>query len=159
MQNFLDISLYRKNIYSLQQQSILRLKLTVPIFQNNNESESVYTSHVLKDPNGRVVCPALYVYVCPICNNTGHQVSHTKFISSYTEFLFRFFETLRNTNVDFNPKSLTLLTHQSISGHKHRPAAFKGLGLQIYLRRWLIWNFFYSSLCGFLVLDGLNDTG
>ena len=46
------------------------------IFQNNNESEAVYTSHVLKDPSGRVVCPALYVYVCPICNNTGHQ-AHT----------------------------------------------------------------------------------
>jgi len=44
--------------------------------KNNNESEAVYTSHVLKDPSGRVVCPALYVYVCPICNNTGHQ-AHT----------------------------------------------------------------------------------
>lgn len=44
--------------------------------KNNNESESVYTSHVLKDPDGKVVCPALYVYVCPICNNTGHK-AHT----------------------------------------------------------------------------------
>ena len=44
--------------------------------QNNNETEAVYTSHVLKDPSGRVVCPALYVYVCPICHNTGHQ-AHT----------------------------------------------------------------------------------
>ena len=35
----------------------------------------MYTSHVLKDPDGKVVCPALYVYVCPICNNTGHKVS------------------------------------------------------------------------------------
>ena len=43
--------------------------------QNNNESEAVYTSHVLKDTDGKVVCPALYVYVCPICNNTGHKVS------------------------------------------------------------------------------------
>ena len=42
--------------------------------QNNNESESVYTSHVLKDTDGKVVSPALYVYVCPICNNTGHKV-------------------------------------------------------------------------------------
>jgi len=44
--------------------------------KNNNESEAVYTSHVLKDPEGKVVCPALYVYVCPICNNTGHK-AHT----------------------------------------------------------------------------------
>ena len=34
----------------------------------------MYTSHVLKDTDGKVVCPALYVYVCPICNNTGHKV-------------------------------------------------------------------------------------
>ena len=46
------------------------------LLQNNNETEAVYTSHVLKDPSGRVVCPALYVYVCPICHNTGHQ-AHT----------------------------------------------------------------------------------
>ena len=31
-------------------------------FQNNNENEAVYTSHVLKDQEGRVVCPALYIY-------------------------------------------------------------------------------------------------
>ena len=48
---------------------------TVTMWQNNNESEAVYTSHVLKDTDGKVVCPALYVYVCPICNNTGHKVS------------------------------------------------------------------------------------
>ena len=48
---------------------------TVTMCQNNNESEAVYTSHVLKDTDGKVVCPALYVYVCPICNNTGHKVS------------------------------------------------------------------------------------
>jgi len=44
--------------------------------KNNNESESVYTSHVLKDPDNKVVCPALYIYKCPICNNTGHD-AHT----------------------------------------------------------------------------------
>eukprot|EP00090_Calanus_glacialis_P014479 TRINITY_DN23276_c0_g1_i1.p1 TRINITY_DN23276_c0_g1~~TRINITY_DN23276_c0_g1_i1.p1 ORF type:complete len:246 (-),score=59.36 TRINITY_DN23276_c0_g1_i1:455-1192(-) len=44
--------------------------------KNNNESESVYGSHVLKDPEGKVVCPALYIYKCPICNNTGHD-AHT----------------------------------------------------------------------------------
>jgi len=44
--------------------------------KNNNEAESVYSSHVLKDPDGKVVCPALYIYKCPICNNTGHE-AHT----------------------------------------------------------------------------------
>jgi len=44
--------------------------------KNNNETESVYSSHVLKDTDGKVVCPALYIYKCPICNNTGHD-AHT----------------------------------------------------------------------------------
>merc|ERR1712106_16504 len=47
--------------------------------KNNNEPESVYSSHVLKDTENKVVCPALYIYRCPICNNTGaeaHTVKH-----------------------------------------------------------------------------------
>lgn len=55
---------------------IFHAKLNPNNFQNNNEPESIYTSHVLKDPDNKVVCPALYVYVCPICNNTGHQVRY-----------------------------------------------------------------------------------
>lgn len=44
--------------------------------KNNGEDESYYLSHTLKDDNGRVTCPILYKYKCPICHSTG-PVSHT----------------------------------------------------------------------------------
>uniref|UniRef100_A0AAT9FG59 Nanos n=1 Tax=Enchytraeus japonensis TaxID=228735 RepID=A0AAT9FG59_9ANNE len=44
--------------------------------RNNGEPEAVYTSHQLKDPEGNVTCPILYIYTCPICGANGKQ-SHT----------------------------------------------------------------------------------
>lgn len=44
--------------------------------RNNGESESVYTSHVLKDADGRTSCPILRAYTCPICKANGDN-SHT----------------------------------------------------------------------------------
>lgn len=44
--------------------------------RNNGEPESVYSSHQLKDPEGNVTCPILYIYTCPICGANGKQ-SHT----------------------------------------------------------------------------------
>lgn len=44
--------------------------------RNNKEDESVYTSHVLKDSEGRTVCPILRAYTCPICKANGDN-SHT----------------------------------------------------------------------------------
>ena len=51
--------------------------LQVCVFcRNNGESESVYTSHVLKDTDGRTSCPILRAYTCPICKANGDN-SHT----------------------------------------------------------------------------------
>ena len=44
--------------------------------RNNGESENVYTSHVLKDSDGRTSCPILRAYTCPICKANGDS-SHT----------------------------------------------------------------------------------
>lgn len=44
--------------------------------RNNGEIESVYTNHVLKDPEGRTSCPILRAYTCPICKANGDN-SHT----------------------------------------------------------------------------------
>ena len=44
--------------------------------RNNGESENVYTSHVLKDTDGRTSCPILRAYTCPICKANGDN-SHT----------------------------------------------------------------------------------
>lgn len=44
--------------------------------KNNDEDESVYLQHTLKDDNGMITCPILWRYKCPLCGATG-PVSHT----------------------------------------------------------------------------------
>jgi protein nanos 1 len=46
--------------------------------QNNREPEEFYKSHILRDAEGKVVCPVLRAYNCPICNNGGGDKAHTK---------------------------------------------------------------------------------
>ena len=38
---------------------------------NNGEDDTKFLSHRLKDDRGRITCPVLYNYVCPICGATG----------------------------------------------------------------------------------------
>ncbi|XP_017315150.1 nanos homolog 1 [Ictalurus punctatus] len=45
--------------------------------KQNGESAEIYTSHRLKARNGRVLCPVLRSYVCPICGATG-DAAHTR---------------------------------------------------------------------------------
>ncbi len=45
--------------------------------KNNNEEPDVYKSHILKDPESRIVCPILRAYDCPICHNRGGDNAHT----------------------------------------------------------------------------------
>ncbi|CAG2107455.1 unnamed protein product [Medioppia subpectinata] len=45
--------------------------------KNNNETPDVYKSHILKDPECRIVCPVLRAYDCPICHNGGGPYAHT----------------------------------------------------------------------------------
>ena len=39
--------------------------------RSNGEPPAVYTSHQLKDSRGRVRCPVLYIYTCPVCGASG----------------------------------------------------------------------------------------
>ena len=61
---------------------IVRLELLLPSLQvcvfcrNNGESESFYTSHYLKDAEGKVTCPVLRAYTCPLCGANG-DAAHT----------------------------------------------------------------------------------
>ena len=44
--------------------------------QNNGEDESWYRGHVTRSPAGKVLCPVLRVYTCPVCAVIGDN-AHT----------------------------------------------------------------------------------
>ena len=44
--------------------------------KNNGEDETYYLGHTLKDDDGRVCCPVLFAYTCPLCGACG-PVAHT----------------------------------------------------------------------------------
>ncbi|XP_072883969.1 nanos homolog 1-like [Hemitrygon akajei] len=47
--------------------------------RNNNESVTLYTTHVLKSPDGRVLCPILRRYTCPLCGANGDNAHTIKY--------------------------------------------------------------------------------
>lgn len=44
--------------------------------KNNKETEAVYSSHVIRDNIGKVCCPILRKYSCPLCGLSGDR-AHT----------------------------------------------------------------------------------
>ncbi|XP_032686405.1 nanos homolog 3 isoform X2 [Odontomachus brunneus] len=53
---------------------------TVCVFcRNNGEEESYYRKHLLKDDDGRVRCPVLRAYTCPICGACGDEAHTVKY--------------------------------------------------------------------------------
>lgn len=54
-------------------------RVTCVFCRNNGEPLSVYGSHVLKDTYGRVTCPILRRYTCPICGCSGDDAHTIKY--------------------------------------------------------------------------------
>uniref|UniRef100_A0A1A9UYY7 Nanos-type domain-containing protein n=1 Tax=Glossina austeni TaxID=7395 RepID=A0A1A9UYY7_GLOAU len=47
--------------------------------ENNNEPEAVVRSHAVRDSAGRVLCPKLRTYTCPICGSSGDNAHTIKY--------------------------------------------------------------------------------
>lgn len=47
--------------------------------RNNGAPEEVYGSHVLKTSDGRVLCPILRAYTCPLCSANGDNAHTIKY--------------------------------------------------------------------------------
>lgn len=49
--------------------------------KTNGETEAVYSSHVLKERSGKIVCPVLRKYKCPKCGLSGDKAHTAKYCS------------------------------------------------------------------------------
>lgn len=54
-----------------------KTQLECAFCKNNKETPEMYKSHVLKSPEGKISCPVLRQYDCPICHNGGGDYAHT----------------------------------------------------------------------------------
>lgn len=71
--------------------------------KRNKEPESVYSSHQLKDSQGRVSCPQLFKYRCELCGSTGasaHTRSYCPLASSVRDLTNSARIELNNNNSD-----------------------------------------------------------
>ncbi|XP_050784204.1 nanos homolog 2 [Gopherus flavomarginatus] len=57
----------------------LQIRFICNFCKHNGESKKVYSSHLLKQADGTVLCPILRNYVCPLCGATGDQAHTLKY--------------------------------------------------------------------------------
>ena len=65
---------------------VIALKPFCSFCKENGESAELYQSHVLRSPQGVVLCPILREVKCPICLETGdnaHTMSYCKLRKSF----------------------------------------------------------------------------
>ena len=49
------------------------------VCKDSDKSEAMYTSHWVKDKQGKVCCPTMLAQQCRYCNNHGHTIKFCKF--------------------------------------------------------------------------------
>ena len=53
-----------------------KLAVCCSFCKNNGEPQEVYTAHSMKNAKGKVTCPLLRIYECPVCGLSGDE-AHT----------------------------------------------------------------------------------
>lgn len=61
--------------------------------ENNQESAQVYNSHSLRDGAGRLTCPRLRKYQCPICGASGDNAHTVRYCTKKPIFVIKGGET------------------------------------------------------------------
>lgn len=87
--------------------------------KNNGEQEAYYKQHVLKDSKGRVVCPILRAYTCPICNAKGDDAHTIKYCP-------------KNTNPETVATMTALKAHRTSTGYRRNENFFCLRSSEIY---------------------------
>ncbi|KAM4636966.1 nanos homolog 1 [Discoglossus pictus] len=64
---------------SPEQQTPSQGKRGCAFCRNNRESAAFYSTHRLRGPDGRVQCPVLRSYTCPLCGANGDQAHTTRY--------------------------------------------------------------------------------
>ncbi|CAI2730946.1 unnamed protein product [Schistosoma spindalis] len=74
--HLLDLAKFLQNM-AISTQRLLEANVDLCVFcRNNNEPKEIYTSHKVKDRFGRVTCPILRKFTCPLCGATKDR-AHT----------------------------------------------------------------------------------
>ena len=94
--------------------------------KNNKETLSFYSSHVLKNDDGKVVCPVLRAYTCPICKASGDRAHTLKYCPMCSAHL-----TCSYLSPPLSPQSLHWVPYHDLQPHQlgNLPVA-EGLLLQ-----------------------------
>ncbi|WP_411025060.1 nanos family protein, partial [Salmonella sp. s54836] len=76
---------------------VVGAKLVCVFCRNNGEDESVYNSHALKAPDGKVTCPVLRAYTCPLCHSSGDEAHTIKYCPTNANALNKAGMVLQNS--------------------------------------------------------------